>query len=63
MDIYQSELPEGQSPTDWLQMASGTTSSARESTSITDKLMNFLFKETQDEIELEDFQQVFNTTA
>ena len=63
MDIYQSELPEGQSPTDWLQMASGTTSSARESTSITDKLMNFFFKETQDEIELEDFQQVFNTTA
>eukprot|EP00986_Skeletonema_menzelii_P004658 scaffold1620_cov124-Skeletonema_menzelii.AAC.6 len=63
MDIYQSELPDGQSPIDWLQMASGTTSSARESTSITDKLMNFFFKETQDEIELEDFQQVVNTTA
>ena len=61
MDIYQSELPEGQSPMDWNSIA--TTTSTQESTSITDRLMNYFFRETEDEIELEDFQQVVNTTA
>ncbi len=59
MDIYQSELSKGQSPMDWIS----TTSSSQESTSVTDRLMKYLFRETEDEIELEDFQQVANTTT
>ncbi len=62
MDIYQSELMEGESPMDWNSMAT-TTSSARESSSITDRLLNYFFRETEDTMDLEDFQQVYNTTA
>jgi len=61
MDIYQSELLEGESPMDWNSIATAT-SSTRESTSMTDRLLNYLFRTTED-IDLEDFQQIDNTTA
>eukprot|EP00984_Skeletonema_dohrnii_P007789 scaffold2872_cov98-Skeletonema_dohrnii-CCMP3373.AAC.3 len=61
MDIYQSELLEGESPMDWNSIAT-TTSSTRESTSMTDRLLNYLFRGAED-IDLEDFQQTDNTTA
>ncbi|KAK1735589.1 hypothetical protein QTG54_013752 [Skeletonema marinoi] len=61
MDIYQLELLEGESPMDWNSIAT-TTSSTRESTSMTDRLLNYLFRATED-IDVEDFQQIDNTTA
>jgi len=63
MVIYQLELMEGESPMDWNSIAT-TASSTRESTSITDRLLNYFFRETEDKIDLKDFQQVDdNTTA
>jgi tetratricopeptide (TPR) repeat protein len=61
MDIYQSELSEGESPMEWNSIATTTESS---STSMTDRLLKYFFRETEeDRIDLQDFQQGQNVTA
>ena len=54
MDIYQSELSEGDSPVGWNSFAGAKQPS---SPSMTDRLFNFFFRETEESIELEDFHQ------
>lgn len=62
MDIYQSELSEGESPMEWNSIATATSQSL--STSMTDRLLHYFFRQTEEvSIDLEDFQRGQNVTA
>ena len=62
LDIFHSELPEGESPMEWGLMAT-TKASARDSASITERLLSYFFTQSGNEVDTEDNNQLVNITA